>query len=101
MSREAITLEAIEARRLQWDGLTYDDCQWLVDRVRDQDEALRIMHEDRLKMVDEVAALRRAHAWLIETVGDSCVDSYWCACGESINNHTDDCEWVKAKELKL
>ena len=41
-------------------------------------------------LIDRVGKLERAHEWFVENTADS-----GCACDDK-----DDCEWVKAKELR-
>lgn len=96
--------DVLEARARNWEGVSEvefaDHLSWLIDRVRDQDEALRIMHEDRLKMVEELAALKRAHAWFVKRmhIGDR---GGWNPCGGNINCEHSVCEYAKARDLIL
>ena len=86
-----MTIEEIEAR-LDVGCATDDDMAYLLDRVR---------------------KLERAHAWFVEnaehagTPGED--GAKRCVCGayqdwidaDVTTRHEPDCEWVKAKELRL
>ena len=77
----------------------------------DDDRSLRAYAAaptDIAYLLDRVRKLERAHAWFVKQGAPQIVhkprfgeESVHCASCKSEINHLKDCEWVKARELKL
>lgn len=120
-----MTLEEIEAQLAEspgWVHVTEDDKygikdangEWVVQLCVYEDDAnfvpLSMMLEDRDAMawlIDRVRKLERAHAWFVEQTEYSAAsdgDGPICVCGAPNayrSTHSPNCEWLKAKELRI
>lgn len=83
------------------------DIAYLLDRVRmlacdlEWQAAVTRAYAERMEVLaPEHDKLKRAHAWLVTKTDEGTGQCLGCLRydGES---HDDDCEWVKAKELRL
>lgn len=74
------------------------DIACLLDRVRKERES---HNESIAQMHDELARYKRAHAFMSTRADPMSVDFYCDICDGHGKVHEPNCEWLKAKELRL